>query len=101
MGDKFLPFCFRTATTFSSQSPPSTKANMAPVDEIEVVYQRFRYRINERLQSLPAQSINNSEVQYVLWSEVQEKLGRTSYLTNVVGNKQRRVLFEVDKDYRV
>ncbi|KAF9211137.1 hypothetical protein BGZ59_008475 [Podila verticillata] len=74
---------------------------MAPVDEKEVVYQRFRYRSNEKLQSLPAQFINSSEVQYVLWSDVQEKLGRTSYLTNVVGNKQRRVLFEVDKDYRV
>lgn len=75
---------------------------MALVDEIaEVVYQRFRYRISEKLLSLPAQFINDSEEQYVLWSEVQEKLGSTSYLTNVVGNKKRRVLFEVDKDYRV
>ncbi|KAG0342019.1 hypothetical protein BG000_007212 [Podila horticola] len=75
---------------------------MASVDEkAKAVTQRFRYRISEKLQLLPADFVNHSEERYIWWTDVQEKLGSTRYLTNIVGNKQRRVLFEVDRDYRV
>lgn len=75
---------------------------MASVDEkVKAVTQRFRYRISEKLQLLPADFVNHSEERYIWWTDVQEKLGSTRYLTNIVGNKQRRVLFEVDRDYRV
>lgn len=75
---------------------------MTPVDgEVEVVYQRFRYRISEKPQILQADFVGGSGERYVRWTDVQDKLGSTRYLTNIVGNKQRRVLFEVDKHYQV